>query len=235
MSVDKRPKIDLGLVKRAISKKLTGRLKYRSGTGYDAEKYWGDRFKKYGSSLQGAGHEGLTEEANEAMYLEAARVFQEAVEPLLHGIQDATVLEIGVGTGFYTDLLHRSGINHYTGVDITDALFDDHRRRFPEYRFLQADVTKDPVEGSYDLAIMIDVTEHIVTRDALDAAFRTIRDALRPGGCFVVGPQFDQSRRHLFYVHFWSVQDVADAFSDWDEVARKAFRDGHLLIFRKPA
>jgi SAM-dependent methyltransferase len=235
MSAERRSKIDFRLLKRAISKKLTGRIKYRSRAGYDAQRYWSDRFEKYGPSLQGAGHEGLTEEANEKMYMEAASVFKAAVEPLLGTSTAPRILEIGVGTGFYTELLDGLAVTDYTGVDITNTLFEGHKRRFPGYRFVQADVTKDPIQGEYDLAIMIDVTEHIVTRDALEAAFSAVRGALAPGGWFMVGPQFEQSRRHLFYVHFWSVEDVESAFADWDEVAREEFRDGQLLVFRKPS
>jgi SAM-dependent methyltransferase len=234
MSADGRPKLDFGLVGRVISKKLTGRLKYRSREGYDAKHYWSDRFDKYGVSLRGAGHEGLSEEENEKMYVEAAAVFEALVKPLLADLTEPRVLEIGCGTGFYTALLNRLGVTDYTGVDITSTLFDSHRRRFPGYRFVQADVTKDPVEGEYDLAIMIDVTEHIVTRDALEAAFSNVRRGLTPGGSFIVGPQFDQSRRHLFYVHFWSVEDVESMFGDGTEVARQEFRNGSLLVFKKP-
>jgi hypothetical protein len=96
-------------------------------------------------------------------------------------------------------------------------------------------VTKDAIAGEYDLVIMIDVTEHLVTRDALEAAFSNIRRALAPGGWFIVGPQFDQSRRHLFYVHFWSAEDVESMFGDWDEVSSLEFRNGSLLVFKKPA
>ncbi|MQB01591.1 MAG: methyltransferase domain-containing protein [Actinobacteria bacterium] len=234
MGADRRPKIDFGLLKRAISKKLTGSIKYRSRAGYDAQRYWSERFNKYGSSLRGAGHEGLSEEANEKMYLEAAGVFQGVVGPILGHLTEPRVLEIGCGTGFYTSLFNQLGLDNYTGVDITNVLFDRHRRRFPRYRFLQADITKHPIDGSYDLAIMIDVIEHIVTRDALEAAFANLRAALAPGGYLIVGPQFDQSRRHLFYVHFWSVEDVKTAYAEWDEVERKAFRNGILLVFQKP-
>lgn len=234
MAAGGRRTIDLTLLKRAISKKLTGRLRYRTPAGYDAKRYWTDRFDKYGTSLRGAGHEGLSEEANEEMYLEAARVFEATIRRLLSKHDGTRALEIGCGTGFYTDLLKRVGVAEFTGIDITDALFAEHRERFPGFRFVQADVTKDPLEGTYDLAVMIDVTEHIVTRDDLDSAFSNIANVLVPGGYFIVGPQFEQSRRHLFYVHFWSVDDVRSAFPDWDEVANEDFRDGRLLVFRKP-
>jgi SAM-dependent methyltransferase len=234
MGSGRLPKIDFGLLGRAVSKKLTGRIKYRSSTGYNAQRYWTDRFDKYGVSLRGAGHEGLPEDQNERMYLEAAGVFRSVVGSLGEDLSRTRTLEIGCGTGFYTAELDRLGVVNYTGVDITSTLFETHRRRFPNYRFVQADVTRDPIAGQFDLAVMIDVTEHIVDRAALEDAFANVGRALAPGGYFIVGPQFDQSRRHLFYVHFWSVEDVRSMFGEWREVAQSNFRNGTLLGFRKP-
>lgn len=234
MGTGGRPKVALGLLRRAVSKKLTGRMKYRSGTGYDAQRYWTDRFDKYGASLRGAGHEGLPEDANEKMYTEAAGIFESVVGSLEVDLTRARALEVGCGTGFYTARLHGLGVESYTGVDITSTLFDTHRHRFPNYRFVQGDVTRDPIAGEFDLAVMIDVTEHIVARDALEAAFANVGRALAPGGYFIVGPQFERSRRHLFYVHFWSVEDVKSMLRDWAEVAQREFRNGTLLVFQKP-
>jgi SAM-dependent methyltransferase len=209
-------------------------LRYRSRDGYDAQRYWTDRFGKYGSSLRGVGHEGLSEDENQQMYSEAAGVFERVTRSLMEGVPQPRTLEIGCGTGFYTGLLSQLGVTDYTGLDITSALFDKLQARFPTYRFLQADITKDAVDDEYDLAIMIDVTEHIVSRQGLEAAFEHIKSALVPGGHLVVGPQSDKAARHLYYVHFWSIDDVERQFEGWTQVSREDFRGGKLLAFRKP-
>lgn len=230
----RRRRLDTGLLRRAISKWFVGPLRYRSRDGYDAERYWTDRFGKYGSSLRGAGHEGLSEAANQAMYSEAAGVFERVVRSLIDDIPQPRTLEIGCGSGFYTGLLSQLGLTDYTGLDITSAMFATLQSGFPTYRFLQADITKDAVHDEYDLAIMIDVTEHIVSRQGLEAAFEHIKNALVPGGYLVVGPQSDKAARHLFYVHFWSVDDVQRQFAGWKQVFREDFREGKLLVFKKP-
>jgi SAM-dependent methyltransferase len=230
----KRRRVDTGLLRRAISKWFVGPLKYRSRDGYDAERYWSDRFGKYGSSLQGVGHEGMSEAENQQMYSEAAGVFERVLRSLIPDEPPPRTLEIGCGSGFYTGLLSEVGVTEYTGVDITSALFSTLQPRFPTYRFVQADITKDAMPGEYDLAIMIDVTEHIVSRQGLEAAFEHLKNALVPGGYLVVGPQSDRPARHLFYVHFWSVDDVEQQVTGWESVSRDDFRGGQLLVFRKP-
>ena len=58
----------LSTLRRAASKLLTGPLKYRRGTGYDARRYWSDRFGRYGMSLRGPGNEGLSNDENRRLY-----------------------------------------------------------------------------------------------------------------------------------------------------------------------
>ena len=60
-------------IARILYKYTIGKLKYGRGDTYDAERYWSDRFEKYGASLLGPGHEGLSEDENEHMYNEGRR------------------------------------------------------------------------------------------------------------------------------------------------------------------
>jgi SAM-dependent methyltransferase len=223
----------VSLLGRAISKLVIGPIKYRAAGGYDAERYWSDRFRRYGSSLRGVGHEGLSDAANEAMYAEAAGLFKSVVEPLIDNGRPRA-LEIGCGTGFYTNLLQALGISDYTGLDITSALFESLRASHPGFRFVHADITKVRLEDEYDLVVMIDVTEHIVTRPALEAAIAHIKACVAAGGYVIIGPQFDTGAHHLFYVHFWSVDELDSQFDGWQMVQRPHFRGGRLLVYRKP-
>ena len=47
----------VGFIRRMWFKFVAGPAKYRRGEGYDAARYWEDRFSQYGRSLRGAGHE----------------------------------------------------------------------------------------------------------------------------------------------------------------------------------
>lgn len=222
------------LLRRLVFKTVIGPRRYRTENGYDAQRFWGDRFRKYGTGLRGSGDEGLSEAQNQLVYERAGATLLDAVTRAGVDLSRATVLDVGCGPGFFTGLLHAEGVVSYTGVDITDELFADLRVRFPGYRFVRKDVTSDALEGTFDLVMMIDVAEHIVGTAAFDRCIANLAAAVAPGGTLLVGPLLDRSRRHLFYVRFWSGKDVRDRLPTFDHVGDVPFRNGSLTAFRRP-
>ena len=224
----------LGFLKRAYLKLIIGPRKYGSKEdGYEAASYWNDRFSKYGYSLQGAGDESVSVEENKKMYHEAASVFRSMLQDEQIDFPNINVLEIGVGAAFYTGQLQELGVTHYTGIDIADVLFEQHQQKFPQYRFIRQDVTKSPIEGQYDLIIMIDVSQHIVKEDKIKAAFDHIKHGLAPRGCFLIMPLADQSKKHHYYVHVWAPEFVKRHFSEYAIREGALFRGGRSLIIKK--
>ena len=130
----------LDFIKRALYKTIIGPLKYGEGNDYDAHKYWHDRFSKYGLSIKGAGDEGLSVQENEKMYAEAGKVFTDLCRKEGVDFQNVSVLEIGSGTGFYTQIFHDLGVKNYVGIDITDVLFPELRKKFPLFRGLRYNI-----------------------------------------------------------------------------------------------
>lgn len=225
----------VGFLRRALYKILIAPLKYRTKDGYDAPQYWRDRFAKYGTSLKGVGDEGLSEQENQEMYKNAAKAFISLCQQEGIDFTTARVLEIGCGNGFYTRLLQEQGVSHYLGVDITDALFPTLMRRFPGFQFIRRDITADIIDGEFDLILMIDVIEHIVGEAKLDFAMSNVLRCLVESGCFMVAPVADQGKRSLFYVRFWSVEDVKQRLPGCLFGEPAAFRYSHLLVARKPS
>ena len=223
------------LVRRAVFKTVIGPRRYGTENGYDAKRFWGDRFRKYGGALRGSGDEGLSEAQNEAVYEKAGATFLGAVEKSGLELAGAQALDVGCGPGFFTGLLHSKGVKTYTGVDITDALFADLRARFPEYRFVQQDITAGVPEGSFDLVMMIDVAEHIVDTAAFDRCIANLSGAVAPGGTLLVGPLLERGSRHLFYVRYWSTEDVLDRVHGFEHVEDVPFRNGALMVLRRSA
>lgn len=224
-----------GFIKRALYKTIIAPLRYRSGDDYDAAKYWHDRFSKYGLSIRGPGDEGLSEEQNQEMYAEAGRVFIDLC--LREGVdfQNASVLEIGCGTGYYSGLLHNLGVRNYVGVDITDVLFQELKEKFPEFRFIRRDVTLAKLEGKYDLIFMIDVIEHIVVEGKFSFAMENVRDCLSENGVFIVAPIMKTSKKRLFYVRQWSLENIEERFPGYNIGDLVPFRGNQMITIRKPA
>lgn len=221
------------LLRRVLFKTIVGPIKYRSSKGYDADRFWRDRFAKYGISLRGSGDEGLSEERNRRAYQEAASIVVALTSQLVDNVSAARVLDVGCGPGFYTQVIAELGVKSYTGIDITDTLFPLLVERFPDYSFVRKDITSDQLDGQFDLVLIIDVVEHIVVDDALEAAIGNVKDVVAPGGILLVGPLMEESRRHLFYVRFWSMDEFAAHLAELPVVASVPFRNGYLMAFRR--
>jgi 2-polyprenyl-3-methyl-5-hydroxy-6-metoxy-1,4-benzoquinol methylase len=222
---------------RILYKHTIGRLRYAKGDTYDAEAYWGDRFRKFGPSLKGPGHEGLTEDDNRAMYETAGRQFADYCASEGVSFAGRRVLEIGCGTGFYTDLIHRLGPPaRFTGLDITDANFGPIGTRHGAARLVKAnaaDAGALPGE-SFDVIVMIDVIHHVVTDRDFDGIMANVRDWLAPGGTFVITPFADRASKPFFYVRWWTLEELARRFAGYRMGRPTLFRDNRMVAVHAP-
>ena len=223
-----------GSIKRAIFKTVIGPIRYGMAGDYDAARYWHDRFTKYGRSWKGPGDEGLSEEENKRMYEEAAKVFIDACKSQNVNFEKARVLEIGCGSGFYTQLLHELGVKSYVGIDITDVFFPELRKKFPRFDFVRQDITEEKAIGIFDLIVMIDVIEHIVNDSRVDFAMENIKSCLTTNGVIIIGPVMESREKRFFYLKFWSLKDIKQRFPEHIFGELEPFRNGHILTIRKP-
>jgi ubiquinone/menaquinone biosynthesis C-methylase UbiE len=80
-----------------------------------------------------------------------------------------SVLEVAVGPGIEYDGMQKAGMKvDYTGVDVTPAMVELCRKRFPGVTFLEADVKRLPFkDNQFDLVMAKDLLEHL---DGYEAA-----------------------------------------------------------------
>ncbi|MDD5194092.1 MAG: class I SAM-dependent methyltransferase [Candidatus Omnitrophica bacterium] len=222
-----------GFIKRGLYKTIIAPFKYGKGNDYDAKSYWNDRFRKYDHALRGVGDEGLSEEENKKAYEEAAGVFRGLCLQENIDFNNINVLEIGCGTGFYTQILHGLGVQHYTGVDITDALFSGLAKKFSKYTFIMKDITADTIEGKFGLVVMIDVIEHIVIESKFSAAMENVKKCLSGDGIFILAPIMHESKRHLFHTRSYSSDDIKREFPGYVFSKLTPFRGSYIVSIRK--
>jgi 2-polyprenyl-3-methyl-5-hydroxy-6-metoxy-1,4-benzoquinol methylase len=226
----------VGTVQRGFYKLLVAPFKYARGRDYDAARYWRDRFLRHGTSLKSVGDEGLGEQANVEMYEAASeQLIQLIRKHVPTPLSGQRVLEVGSGSGYYTQRLAEIGVADYLGLDITDVFFEDLRSRHPGFRFRKADITESQSETGFDLALCIDVVEHIVTREKFERAMSNLAAALAPGGVLFLAPVHASGFRSLFYVRFWSEMDVQKALPNFEPLAQIPFRTARLFVFKKPS
>jgi SAM-dependent methyltransferase len=103
------------------------------------------------------------------------------IRPFLRG----RALEIGCGTGTYTELL-ADRCEEVVAVDIDPAFAARTRARFkgqPRVRVIEGDARLLPELGSFDTILMLDVLEHIADDVA---TLRSLRDRLSNDGRLVL-------------------------------------------------
>lgn len=163
---------------------------------FDGRSYWEDRLRA-SYSLTGVGYRRLGLRYNTWMYRIRARVFARLTASLPVRWDQARVLDVGAGTGFYVAEWHRIGVPHVTGVDITEKAVEELRQRFPRDAFHRLDigVPLDPRDArlptrAYDAVTAMDVLFHLVDDRAYAQAFRNIAALVKPGGWLLWSDNF---------------------------------------------
>jgi len=187
-----------GAIKRRLSRILQY-CKYKNLKDYNAKLYWSDRLLKYGVSFRGVGRIDLSENANKRMYREARQAFLRLCDEHDVKFSDISMLDIGCGTGFYAKIYQENGGKKYLGVDITDVLFPMLRREFPGFEFRRLDISMENLSGKFDLVIMIDVTQHIISSRKFSHAMENVRTCLNKNGLFITTSWLSNRISNSFY------------------------------------
>jgi ubiquinone/menaquinone biosynthesis C-methylase UbiE len=104
----------------------------------------------------------------------------------------ARVVDLGCGSGVFTDALQRRGYC-CAGVDLSSKLIAIARNKFPKIKFIEGDAEQLPFnDGSFDGVLLSGLIHHLP--DPSGCASEVLR-ILRPGGKFVA---FDPNRMNSF-------------------------------------
>jgi SAM-dependent methyltransferase len=96
----------------------------------------------------------------------------------------AAILDVCCGTGYLAGLLLARG-HSVNGIDCSPVMIEYARENQPAARFDVADATRFELPDRFDSAVStFDSVNHFLTRTELQAAFRHIAAALKPGGLF---------------------------------------------------
>ena len=141
-----------------------------------------------------------------------------------------SVLEIGCGTGMFTECFAQFGAS-LLAVDLSGELLEQARRRPldpQKVRFVQGRFEDCGLDGPFDAIVGSSILHHL----ELDPAIQKIMELLCPGGwcCFaepnLLNPQVYVERRFVFLRRwFWYVSPDETAFNRW-RLARSLARAG---------
>src|SRR5262249_6012924 len=128
---------------------------------YDPKAFWEERLGEH-FDLTGTGETRLSLADNPASYAvplgEADNATALASAQVT--LEGARVLDVGCGTGFFTDFYRQRGAR-VTGLDITSASVERLRAKYPDSRFILADVSDAPLDETFDVVHAFDVLYHI--------------------------------------------------------------------------
>ena len=155
-------------------------------SAYVAEGYW-KQVLEAGYDESGVGYPNLARSFNRARYeLElhnVARALSAA------GVDaPASVLDAGSGTGIWIGFWRRRGVRDIVGVDLTEHAVQQLSERFPEHRFVCADIgdAEAALPGPVDVVSAMSVLLHITDEARFEQALRNLAAALAPGGTLVL-------------------------------------------------
>lgn len=96
-------------------------------------------------------------------------------------------LELGCAEGHFTAMLAPQ-VGDLLAADISEIALQRASERcagFSNIRYMQLDITKDPLPGPFDLIVCSEMLYYVGDRQALKAVIQKIASALKPGGYFL--------------------------------------------------
>ncbi|HUH00224.1 MAG TPA: class I SAM-dependent methyltransferase [Gammaproteobacteria bacterium] len=104
--------------------------------------------------------------------------------------EDLRILDVGCGSGFYTEFWKAHSVRDYTGLDISANSVNQLSGQYPEFRFVQTDITADQFglrdSEPFDVITVFDVLYHIVDEQRFESAVSTIANHVREDGHVMV-------------------------------------------------
>ena len=98
---------------------------------------------------------------------------------------DASIAELGCGTGTMTELLYDDGFD-ITGIDLSEDMLSLAREKVPGVDFLRMDMREFTLDKKQDAIISVaDSVNYLESVDDLAKTLKCVRDALKPGGVFI--------------------------------------------------
>ena len=163
------------------------KIYFRMLFSYKPKTFWNEMLTD-SFDLKGVGHFRMSNEENLKMYEEKKRVLAGVMEKCnLKPDSSTSVVEIGCGVGYWTDYFKSFGVKTYTGNDIAEISVTNLKKMFPDYNFIQGDISEVKLsEDTFDLGVMIDVTQHITDDDRFNKAMDNLWKSLKTGAYLII-------------------------------------------------
>jgi SAM-dependent methyltransferase len=182
---------------------------------YEPERYWEERLSK-DFSLGGVGYLRLGLEYNKWLYKARLRALSKVLKKNKIDVKGKRILDLGVGNGFYVEYWKKMRVSSITGVDITEKSTSSLKTKYPQYEFMQADISSKElrIQGTFDLITAFDVLFHIVDEDKFEQALSNIANLSHRDTQILITDSFlKESRPPSFHEYDRTMERYKEALS----------------------
>ena len=159
---------------------------------FKPEKYWQERVSGR-LDIGVVGHRSFGRAYNSYIYQRRIDLISDFLCQINVDLTKLKVLDIGCGSGFYVDFWKSKGIKEYVGLDISKDSVNQLKARYPNYRFIHANITLaetlSKITETYDIITVFDVMYHIIDDTRASMAFKMMEKWLSEKGNILI---FDQ-------------------------------------------
>ncbi len=166
---------------------------------YDNRKYWPQLHEKLKGQLKAVGHPFLSEELNRLKYESEASEVEQALHKVMEVFpkndhRDLSFLDLGAGTGFWTDLIFRMLLSNgykpqVSALDVSRDALDVIKERLPYVQGIKADLATIPPDycpKNYDLITSCYCFHHIVKTKDFIHALQFAGASVKAGGFLLI-------------------------------------------------
>lgn len=154
---------------------------------FNHKAYWENRYSNK-FDLESSGTMGLGITYNKFLYKSRLDILHYLKKHLLGNLVNKNVLELGTGTGYFTNYFHKQNIKSYYGIDISQKSIDNLSLIYKKFKFKSGDISDINVyetNKTYDLIFASDVLLHLTNDEKFEKSIHNIGTVLSKDGYFI--------------------------------------------------
>lgn len=179
-SLDKQLESTNQLIKNILNK---------NDNSFDYNSYCNNRLNSK-FDIEGVGYLGLGKIYNKLLYKNRLEILNYVFKTIFGEIKKINVLELGPGTGIFTDLFYSKGVKKYSAIDIAARSVNELSKKYQEYNFINGDISNNCFyKEKYDLVFVADVLLHLTNEANYKTTINNISKSLtNKGYCIFLEP-----------------------------------------------
>lgn len=127
-----------------------------------------------------------------------------------------THLDVGCGNGRLMECIHQAnqGSGQHSGIDVSPHVIQKNQGTLPHHRFLVMDISRDVLDGTYDLVTCLEVLEHL-PEEGSERAAAALSAACSPGGHLLVTVptgRIHETERAFGHIRHFNLEDIGELF-----------------------